>query len=45
VAGAAADFVDQVVPDLQHRNLFRTADEDTTLRGNFGRKQPAMSGS
>ena len=30
------DFVDLVIPELQHRGLFRTAYESRTLRGNLG---------
>ncbi|GMK41747.1 monooxygenase [Paenibacillus sp. CCS19] len=34
-------FVDQVIPELQNRGLFRTAYEDSTLRGNLGLARPA----
>lgn len=34
------DFVDQVVPELQRRNLYRTAYESNTLRGNLGIPRP-----
>lgn len=34
------DFVDQVVPILQHRGLFRTEYEGTTLRDHFGLDYP-----
>jgi FMN-dependent oxidoreductase (nitrilotriacetate monooxygenase family) len=34
--GAFADFVDQVVPELQRRGLFRRDYEGTTLRDHFG---------
>lgn len=34
------DFVDQVVPVLQKRNLFRTEYEGTTLRANLGLPRP-----
>lgn len=34
------DFVDQVVPELQRRGLFREAYEATTLRGHFGLERP-----
>jgi hypothetical protein len=37
----ATDFVDQVVPILQERGLFRTAYEGTTLRENLGLARPA----
>jgi hypothetical protein len=30
------DFVDQVIPELQRRKVFRTEYESTTLRGNLG---------
>jgi N-acetyl-S-(2-succino)cysteine monooxygenase len=30
------DFVDQIIPELQRRKLFRTEYEGTTLRGNLG---------
>ena len=36
-----ADFVDQVVPELQRRKLFRTAYEGKTLRENLGLPRPA----
>jgi FMN-dependent oxidoreductase (nitrilotriacetate monooxygenase family) len=36
-----ADFVDQVVPILQERGLFRTEYEGTTLRENLGLSRPA----
>lgn len=35
-----ADFVDQVVPILQKRHLFRTDYSGTTLRDNLGLKVP-----
>lgn len=35
------DFVDRVVPELQHRGLFRTEYEGTTLRENLGLPRPA----
>lgn len=35
------DFVDQVVPILQQRGLFRTAYDASTLRGNLGLAEPA----
>ncbi|MBM3223403.1 MAG: LLM class flavin-dependent oxidoreductase [Candidatus Tectomicrobia bacterium] len=34
------DFVEQVVPVLQHRGLFRTDYESTTLRGHLGLERP-----
>jgi len=34
-------FVDQVVPELQRRGLFRTQYEGTTLRENLGLERPA----
>jgi len=34
------DFVEQVVPVLQRRGLFRTAYESTTLRGHLGLDRP-----
>jgi FMN-dependent oxidoreductase (nitrilotriacetate monooxygenase family) len=37
---ALTDFVDQVVPILQRRGLFRTAYEGTTLRENLGLARP-----
>lgn len=37
------DFVDQVVPVLQRRGLFRTDYEGTTLRENLGLRRPANS--
>lgn len=37
---ALTDFVDQVVPILQKRGLFRTAYEGTTLRDNLGLARP-----
>lgn len=36
-----ADFVEQVVPELQRRGLFRTAYEGRTLRENLGLPRPA----
>jgi alkanesulfonate monooxygenase len=35
------DFVDQVVPELQRRGLFRTEYEGATLRENLGLARPA----
>jgi FMN-dependent oxidoreductase (nitrilotriacetate monooxygenase family) len=35
------DFVDQVIPELQRRDLFRTEYEGTTLRENLGLARPA----
>ena len=37
------DFVDQVIPELQRRGLFRTHYEATTLRGNLGLTRPPWS--
>jgi FMN-dependent oxidoreductase (nitrilotriacetate monooxygenase family) len=38
--GALDDFVDLVIPELQHRGLFRTAYEGRTLRENLGLPRP-----
>jgi N-acetyl-S-(2-succino)cysteine monooxygenase len=38
--GGLEDFVDQVVPELQRRGLFRTEYEGTTLRDNYGLSKP-----
>jgi FMN-dependent oxidoreductase (nitrilotriacetate monooxygenase family) len=38
--GGLDDFVDQVVPELQRRGLFRTEYESSTLRGNLGLALP-----
>lgn len=38
--GGLSDFVDQVVPILQQRGLFRTDYEETTLRGHLGLGRP-----
>lgn len=35
------DFVDQVIPELQKRGLFRTEYTEDTLRGNLGLNRPA----
>ena len=35
------EFVDQVIPVLQERGLFRTAYEGTTLRDSLGLQRPA----
>jgi hypothetical protein len=35
------DFIDQVLPILQERGLFRTEYEADTLRGNLGLPKPA----
>ena len=40
---ALTDFVDQVVPILQRRGLFRTDYEGATLRENLGLERPANS--
>jgi hypothetical protein len=37
------DFVDQVVPILQRRGLFREEYEGRTLRENLGLRRPANS--
>jgi hypothetical protein len=34
------DFVEQVVPVLQRRGLFRTAYDSATLRGHLGLERP-----
>ena len=39
--GSFVDFVETVVPILQHRGLFRTKYEATTLRGNLGLPFPS----
>ncbi|HWU04682.1 MAG TPA: hypothetical protein VN222_18235, partial [Novosphingobium sp.] len=41
--GALEDFVDQVVPILQKRGLFRTEYEGATLRENLGLPRPENS--
>ena len=38
--GGLDDFVDQVVPELQHRGLFRREYEGKTLRENLGLPRP-----
>jgi len=38
--GAIDTFVDQVIPELQRRGLFRTEYEGTTLRENLGLPRP-----
>ncbi len=38
--GGLEDFVDQVVPELQRRGLFRKEYEGTTLRDNYGLARP-----
>ena len=38
------DFVDQVVPLLQERGLFRADYEGTTLRDHLGLRRPARLG-
>ena len=38
------EFVDQVVPELQHRGLFRTEYEGTTLRQNLHLPRPETPG-
>ncbi|KRE44959.1 hypothetical protein ASG81_14855 [Paenibacillus sp. Soil522] len=37
-------FVDQVIPELQNRGLFRTSYEEQTLRGNLALARPAIAG-
>jgi alkanesulfonate monooxygenase len=37
------EFVDDVIPELQRRGLFRTRYEATTLRGNLGLTRPPWS--
>jgi N-acetyl-S-(2-succino)cysteine monooxygenase len=39
--GCLTEFVDQVIPVLQQRGLFRTAYEGSTLRENLGLPRPA----
>ncbi|WP_432923282.1 LLM class flavin-dependent oxidoreductase [Microbispora sp. CA-135349] len=41
--GGLEDFVDQVVPELQARGLFRTEYEGRTLRENYGLARPASA--
>ncbi|MDS1141246.1 LLM class flavin-dependent oxidoreductase [Pusillimonas sp. SM2304] len=43
--GGIDDFVDQVVPVLQRRGLFRKDYETDTLRGHLGLPRPASPGS
>ncbi len=38
--GALDDFVDQVIPELQRRGLFRTEYDGSTLRGHLGLERP-----
>lgn len=40
VPGAFDEFVDEVVPELQQRGLFRTEYDDTTLRDRLGLRRP-----
>jgi alkanesulfonate monooxygenase SsuD/methylene tetrahydromethanopterin reductase-like flavin-dependent oxidoreductase (luciferase family) len=40
VPGGLDDFVDQVVPELQRRGLFRREYEGATLRENLGLPRP-----
>ena len=42
---AFTDFVDQVVPILQARGLFRRDYEGTTLRGHLGLDRPGRLGA
>jgi len=39
--GGIEDFVEQVVPELQRRGLFRKDYEASTLRGHLGLARPA----
>jgi alkanesulfonate monooxygenase len=39
--GALDDFIEQVVPELQNRGVFRTEYEGPTLRENLGLARPA----
>jgi alkanesulfonate monooxygenase SsuD/methylene tetrahydromethanopterin reductase-like flavin-dependent oxidoreductase (luciferase family) len=39
--GGLTDFVDQVVPELRRRGLFRTEYTAPTLRGHYGLPEPA----
>jgi alkanesulfonate monooxygenase len=41
VPAGLEDFVEQVVPELQRRGLFRREYEGPTLRDNLGLKRPA----
>lgn len=41
--GSLDDFVDLVVPELQHRGLYRTAYSGTTLRQHLGLTRPVRS--
>jgi hypothetical protein len=43
--GAFDAFVDQVVPVLQKRNLFRKEYETATLRGHLGLERPPHAAS
>jgi FMN-dependent oxidoreductase (nitrilotriacetate monooxygenase family) len=38
--GGLADFIDQVIPELQERGLFRTEYQGTTLRDHLGLSRP-----
>lgn len=40
LTGSLDDFVDLVIPELQHQGLFRTAYESKTLRENLGLARP-----
>ena len=42
VPGAFEDFVELVVPELQHRGLFRTEYSGGTLRNHLGLSQPQL---
>jgi hypothetical protein len=39
--GGLDDFVEQVIPELQRRGIFRREYEGTTLRENLGLKRPS----
>lgn len=43
--GGLSDFITHVVPELQRRQLFRTAYEGRTLREHLGLKRPAHAAS
>ena len=40
VPGTLSDFADLIVPELQHRGLYRTEYEGKTLRENLGLPRP-----
>ncbi|EIF31802.1 FMN-dependent oxidoreductase, nitrilotriacetate monooxygenase family [Burkholderia sp. Ch1-1] len=43
--GGLAEFIDQVLPELRRRGLFRTEYEGRTLREHLGLKRPTRAGS